>query len=138
MEQVSTPIQSAPLSESAILHALRDCYHPELSLSLIDLGTVEEIALTPDPSAPGAGIPGVPQRYRLCIALVPPPTANDATNSQIVAIVRNRFAAFEQLCATEVILLQSPAWAPGRMTSEARARATSAISNAKHGLVQIR
>ena len=138
MEPVPAFAQPAALTNSAIRDALRDCYHPELSLSLIDLGAVEDITLSPDSSAPGAGIPGVPQRYRARIVLVPPPTANETTNSQIVAILRNRLSAFEQISTTEITLLESPSWTPDRMTPEARARAASAVSTSKHGLVQIR
>ncbi|HXE09474.1 MAG TPA: hypothetical protein VN612_16340 [Acidobacteriaceae bacterium] len=126
------------LTEALIVAALRDCYHPELGENLVDLGTVENIALAPDPSAPGAGIRGVPQRQRVCIALVPPPAANEATNSQIAAIIRNRLAAFETISATEVALLDQPRWAPDRMTSEARTRATQQIAASKHGLIQIK
>lgn len=138
MEQVALSAQSANLSEAAIRDALRDCYHPELSLSLVDLGAVETISLATDPSAPGANISGVPQRCRVRIALVPPPAANDATNSQIAAIVRNRLAAFEQISATEVILLTSPVWSPNRIAPEARSHIDSAASATRHGLVQIR
>ena len=130
--------QPAVLTDAVIRNALRDCYHPELSLSLIDLGAVEDISLASDPSAPGAGIPGVPQRCCVHIALVPPPIANDATNSQIIAIIRNRLAAFEQVNATEVVLLESPVWSPDRIAPEARSRIASAASASRHGLIQIR
>jgi len=131
-------IAQLAITEAAGLAALRDCYHPELGENLVDLGTVENIALASDPAAPGAGIPGVPQRQRVLIHLVPPPVANDATNSQIAAIVRNRLAAFENISATEVVLLDQPPWAPGRMTHEARTRATRTIAATKHGLIQIK
>lgn len=137
MEAVPGAKQPPVLIEASIREALRDCYHPELSLSLIDLGAVEEIALEPDPAAPGCGIPGVPQRYRVRIALVPPPTANEAANAQIAAIVRNRLAAFETVSATEIALLDEPRWTPDRVAPEARTRARSAPSTPKHGLIQI-
>ena len=127
----------AVLSEAVLREALRDCYHPELSLSLIDLGAVEAVALAIDPSAPGTGISGVPPHYRTRIELVLPPAAHDATNSQIAAIVHNRLAAFEQISAAEILLLESPAWSPERMTPEARDRVASAQSAQKHGLIQI-
>ncbi len=143
-----TAAQPAALTEAQVLAALRDCYHPELSLSLVDLGAVESIALAPDPTAPGAGIPGVPQRQRVRVTLIPPPTANEATNTQIAAIISNRLAAFETVSTTEVVLLDSPAWSPERMTPEARATMEQQIAqriagpkqNAtpKYGLIQIK
>ena len=134
----TTSTQPATLSEAGILAALRDCYHPELGDNLVDLGAVESIALAPDPAAPGAGIPGVPHRQRVRIDLVPPPTANEATNAQIAAIVRNRLAAFETVSSTEVVLLDQPRWTPERITSETRARISQQTAATKHGLIQIK
>ncbi|HEY5057086.1 MAG TPA: DUF59 domain-containing protein [Acidobacteriaceae bacterium] len=129
--------QPAALTEAAIHLALRDCYHPELSLDLVDLGAVENISLTPDDTAPGTGISGVPQRYRVCIRLAPPPAADEATNSQIAAIIRNRLAAFEAVSATEVLLLDEPRWTPDRVSPEARTQIAARNASTKHGLVQI-
>lgn len=137
MEPVPVVAQPAALTPAVIREALRDCYHPELSLNLVDLGAIEDITLAPDPSAPGAGIPGVPQRHRVRIALTPPPAAHDATNSQIAAIMRNRLAAFEQISATEVVLLETPAWTPDRIVPEACAHIAAARSTSQHGLVKI-
>ena len=128
----------AQLTHAEILAALRDCYHPELGENIVDLGAVEGITVATDPTAPGAGIPGVPRRQRVHIDLVPPPTANEATDAQIAAIVRNRLAAFETVSSTQVVLLDEPRWAPRRMTPEARTRATQRIAAAKHGLIQIK
>jgi metal-sulfur cluster biosynthetic enzyme len=137
MEPVAITAQPASLTATAVRDALRDCYHPELSLNLVDLGVIAEIALAPDPTAPGAGIPGVPQRYRVRIVLTPPPAAHDATNIQITAIVCNRLAAFENISGTEVALAETPAWTPDRIAPEARARIAAARSTSQHGLVQI-
>lgn len=139
-----TATHPPPLTEAAILAALRDCYHPELGENIVDLGAVETVAITPDPAAPGAGIPGVPQRHRVRVALVPPPTANEATNSQLAAIIRNRLAAFETVSATEVVFLDHPRWSPDRITPQGRATMEQRIAGSKrnatpkHGLIQIR
>lgn len=137
MEAMRSTVQPEVLTESAVRDALRDCYHPELSFNLVDLGAVESIAVLPDADAPGAGISGVPQRYRVRVALVPPPIANEATNAQIAAIVCNRLAAFESVSGANVLLLEAPAWAPERMAPDVRARIASAASTPKHGLIQI-
>jgi metal-sulfur cluster biosynthetic enzyme len=138
MEPLSAVAQPATLTEAIVLAALRDCYHPELGENLVAIGAIDSISFEPDPTAPGAGIPGVPQRRRVRIALVPPPTANEATGSQIAAIVRNRLAAFETVSFTEVIFLDSPVWSPYRIAPEARTRATQQTVAAKHGLIQIK
>jgi metal-sulfur cluster biosynthetic enzyme len=130
--------QSVTLTQAKILAAMRDCYHPELGENIVDLGAVEGITVTPAPAAPGAGIPGVPHRQHVHIDLVLPPTANEATNSQIAAIVRNRLAAFETVSSTEVVLLDEPRWTPDRIAPEARARATQKTAATKHGLIQIK
>lgn len=135
---MKTIAKPATLTEAQILTALRDCYHPELGENLVALGAVESITITADPAAPGAGIPGVPHRQRVRIYLVPPPSANEATNAQIAAIVRNRLAAFETVSSTEVVLLDQPRWTPERITPEARARASQQTAATKHGLIQIK
>lgn len=137
MESVPASDQPAVLTTTVIRDALRDCYHPELSLNLVDLGAIGDISIAHDSSAPGAGIPGVPQRHRVHISLVPPPAAHDATNTQIAAIIRNRLSAFEQISATEVSILDTPEWTPDRISPEARTRIAAARSTPHHGLVQI-
>ena len=70
------------LTESDILLALRDCYDPVLPCNIVDLGLIRSIAIAPDSEAPGANIPGVPQRHEIQIKLTP--TSDDeAANSQL-------------------------------------------------------
>jgi metal-sulfur cluster biosynthetic enzyme len=138
MEPLSAVAQPATLTEAIVLAALRDCYHPELGENLVAIGAIDSISFEPDPTAPGAGIPGVPQRQRVRIALVPPPTANEATDSQIAAIIRNRLAAFETVSSTQVILLEESRWSPDRIAPEARARMAQQTAATKHGLIQIK
>jgi len=136
---MKTTAQPATLTEAAVLAALRDCYHPELWLNLVDLGAVESIALAPDPDAPGAGISGVPARHRVEIALTPPPAANEATNAQIAALIANRLAAFQTVSRTEVALLAEPAWTPDRISPAGRALLAERVaSTQKNGLIQIK
>jgi metal-sulfur cluster biosynthetic enzyme len=109
------------LTEADILAALRDCYDPEIPLNIVDLGLVHSIAIAPDPEAPGAGIPGVPTRHRVHIALTLAQIA-DLEDSPLPAQIQNRLAAFETISRTEVTLLREPAWNPGRISPEGRAR----------------
>ncbi len=62
------------LTESDILLALRDCYDPVLPCNIVDLGLIRSITITPDPEAPGANIPGVPQKHTIKIELTPTQT----------------------------------------------------------------
>jgi metal-sulfur cluster biosynthetic enzyme len=121
---VPAPAPASALTEAAILAALRDCYDPGVSLNIVDLGLVHSIAIAPDTDAPGAGIPGVPPRNRVSIALTLTQIADpsDSQDAPLVAVIQNRLAAFETVSRTEVTLLSEPAWNPGRITPEGRAR----------------
>ena len=116
-----SPSQSATLTEADVQAALRDCYDPELPLNIVDLGLVDTISIAPDPDAPGAGIPGVPPRHRVRIALTLTSIVSPE-DTPLIAQIQNRLAAFETISRTEVTLLREPAWNPGRITPEGRAR----------------
>jgi metal-sulfur cluster biosynthetic enzyme len=116
------------LTEAEILAALRDCYDPEIPLNIVDLGLVHSIAIAHDPNAPGAGIPGVPPRPRIHIALILAQIA-DLEDTPLVAQIQNRLAAFETVSRTEVTLLREPAWNPGRISPEGRARLANHLTS---------
>ena len=107
------------LTESDILLALHDCYDPVLPCNIVDLGLIRSITITPDREAPGAHIPGVPQRHKIQIVLTP--TSDDeAANSQLQAQIVNRLAGLETVSHTTVTLLQQPAWTPQSITPAGR------------------
>jgi metal-sulfur cluster biosynthetic enzyme len=132
--------QPALLTEAALLAALRDCYDPEIPLNIVDLGLVHSISIAPDPDAPGAGIPGVPTRHRVRVELTLT-TIVDALESEdtpLIAQIQNRLAAFETVSRTEVTLLREPAWNPGRISPEGRARLGNRLPSSKpDALIQI-
>lgn len=110
---------STTAMEQTIRAALRDCYDPTLPCNIVDLGLIETITLTPDPEAPGATIPGVPQKFRVTITLTP--TSHDeAANAQLIAQIQNRLAGLETILHTEVTLLDHPTWTPQRITPAGR------------------
>jgi metal-sulfur cluster biosynthetic enzyme len=112
---------STTAMEQTIRAALRDCYDPTLPCNIVDLGVVESITLTPDPEAPGATIPGVPQKFRVAIALTPTAHSDaEAANAQLIAQIQNRLAGLETVLHTEVTLLQNPIWTPQRITPAGR------------------
>jgi metal-sulfur cluster biosynthetic enzyme len=108
-----------PLTEEEVLNALRDCYDPELPLNLVDLGLIYRVEISPDLDAPGAGIPGVPQRYRVEIdmSLTSP---GCPAHQQIFAQVENRLAGLENISKTKVNLVWEPTWGPERLSAAAR------------------
>src|ERR1035441_10165454 len=123
-----SPSQSATLTEADVQAALRDCYDPELPLNIVDLGLVDTISIAPDPDAPGAGIPGVPPRHRVRIALTLTSIVSPE-DTPLIAQIQNRLAAFETISRTEVTLLREPAWNPGRISAEGRARLANPLSS---------
>jgi metal-sulfur cluster biosynthetic enzyme len=107
------------LTEQDILTALRDCFDPALPCNIVDLGLVRNLQIAPDPEAPGAGIPGVPQKHLIQIelALINP---TDEAAAQLTAQVRNRLAGLEEAGSTTVILVDHPAWSPQQITPAGR------------------
>jgi metal-sulfur cluster biosynthetic enzyme len=132
---------AARLTEADVLAALRDCYDPAVSLNIVDLGLVHSITIAPDPDAPGAGIPGVPTRHRVHVALIVVQIVNPESDAApLAAQIQNRLAAFETISHTEITLLSEPAWTPDRITPEGRTRLGTHLTTRKsaHGLVQIK
>jgi metal-sulfur cluster biosynthetic enzyme len=117
-----------PLTESDILTALRDCYDPDIPLNIVDLGLVHCIHIAADPEAPGANIAGVPPRHRVRIDLTLTQIV-DAEDTPLIAQIQNRLTAFETISRTEVTLLREPAWNPGRISPEGRARLANPLSS---------
>ncbi len=109
----------SPLTEAAILTALRDCYDPEVPCNIVDLGLVYSVSVATDPDAPGAGIPGVPPRHRVEVSLTLTSPGCPA-QTQITAQIQNRLAAFPAVSRTDVALVWQPPWTPHRISPEGR------------------
>jgi metal-sulfur cluster biosynthetic enzyme len=108
-----------PLTEETVREALRDCYDPEVPCNIVDLGLVYSVAVALDPDAPGAGIPGVPQRHKVQIGLTLTSKGCPA-HTQIIAQIEGRLSAFETVSQTSVDLVWEPAWSPARISPEGR------------------
>lgn len=103
-----------PLTEEDIRNALRDVYDPELPVNIVDLGLVYNIALAPDPDAPGI----VPrQKVLIDLTLTTPGCPSHA---QIIEQIRNRLAGFQEISASEVNLVWEPKWGPAQISPEAQ------------------
>jgi metal-sulfur cluster biosynthetic enzyme len=107
------------LTKSDILLALRDCYDPVLPCNIVDLGLIRSIRITNDPEAPGANIPGVPQKHEIHIELTPT-QSDEASAAQLTAQISNRLAGLETVSHTTVTLLDQPAWTPLNITPAGR------------------
>jgi metal-sulfur cluster biosynthetic enzyme len=107
------------LTESEIVTALRDCYDPELPCNIVDLGLVRSITITPDLDAPGASIPGVPQKHRIHIVLILT-HPGEAAEAQTRAQIANRLAGLEAVSQTTISILDAPAWNPSNITPAGR------------------
>ena len=122
------------ISETDIRAALRDCYDSAMPCNIIDLGLVRALDLTPDPEAPGAGIPGVPAKVRVRLTITSTNPTDD-TIAQLSAQIRNRLAGLEAVSHTEVLFEHNPAWSPTDITPAGR-RVLGLEGN--RSLVQIR
>ncbi len=109
------------LTEADIRDALRACYTSCLGqpVNIVDLGLVESIALAPDPEAPGAGIPGIPPRFRLTLTLIPDTPDPDA-RTQLSAQIQNRLAGLPELSRTTIHFAPTPTWTQARITPQGR------------------
>jgi metal-sulfur cluster biosynthetic enzyme len=107
------------LTEDDIRAALRDCYDPELPLNIVDLGLIQSITITPDPEAPGSGIPGVPQKHIVHIDIIPTHSA-EAAEAHLRAQIINRLAGLETIAQTTVHILATPTWTPQNITPTGR------------------
>jgi metal-sulfur cluster biosynthetic enzyme len=107
------------LTEAQILLALRDCYDPEVPLNVLELGLAESINLTMDRDAPGAGIPGVPDRYSVVVKLLRG-GRDEAVDVQLAALVYNRLTGLQELSRIVVDFADGPVWTPARITAAGR------------------
>jgi metal-sulfur cluster biosynthetic enzyme len=107
------------LTESDILLALRDCYDPEIPCNIVDLGLIQAIMIQPDPEAPGTGVPGVPQKHRIEITLIPT-NPTETTEAHLRAQIANRLAGLEAVSQTTITILSIPPWTPQNITPTGR------------------
>lgn len=107
------------LATSEIIAALRDCYDPELPCNIVDLGLVRSITITPDPDAPGSGIPGVPEKHLVHIDIILT-NPSEAAEAQLRAQIANRLAGLEAVSRTIINVLPTPTWTPANITLAGR------------------
>ncbi len=107
------------LSSLDIRNALRDCYDPNLPCNIVDLGLVRGLEVRPDLDAAGAGIPGVPQKVHVRLAITATNPTDDAV-AQLSAQIRNRLAGLEAVSRTDVVFEHELVWSPNDISSAGR------------------
>ncbi len=91
-------------TESELIEALRDCFIPKSTRNVVTSGIVRSATLERDSDAPGAGIPGVPDRYIARVTLAAP-GSDEALNAQLGAIVENRLLGLPAIARAVVTIL---------------------------------
>jgi metal-sulfur cluster biosynthetic enzyme len=111
------------VKEDQIREALRACFDAGnpygKPLNVVDLGLVHSIVLTLDRDAPGYGIPGVPPRQQLELALVPCTKDEDA-RAMLLAQIANMLAGLPELSRTSARFVDDPIWSPERISPALR------------------
>jgi metal-sulfur cluster biosynthetic enzyme len=92
------------MTDADLLAALRDCYHPVLRRNIVDLDLVRSASLAPDSNAPGANVPGVPQKFIAHLTLTAP-TSDDTANAHFVAQIENRLLSLPSISRVDLTLL---------------------------------
>ena len=91
------------MTDTDLLTLLRDCYTPTRR-NIVDAHLIHSATLTPDPTAPGASIPSLPQRYLARITLHAP-TSDEAASLQLTAQIENRLLGLQAISRVEITLL---------------------------------
>jgi len=92
------------MTDADLLTFLRDCYHPVLRRNIIDLDLVRSASLTADSNAPGANVPGVPQKFIAHLTLTAP-TSDDTSNAHFVTQIENRLLGLPSISRVDLTLL---------------------------------
>jgi hypothetical protein len=92
------------MTDTDLLHLLRDCYTPITHRNLVDANLIRSATLTPDPNAPGASIPNLPPRYLARITLHAP-GSDETANAQLLAQIENRLLGLPTISRVELTLL---------------------------------
>ena len=111
------------LTEDHIREALRASYATahghQQPVNVVDLGMVHSIAVSFDPDAPGANIPGVPTKHHVVITLLPVSTEENAQGILSTQIA-NCLAGLEEVSRTTVIFADTPQWTSARISPAGR------------------
>lgn len=92
------------ITQEQILDALKECFDPEVPVSIVDLGLIYDIEITDS-------------RVDITMSLTSP---GCPASSMISQNVRNRVLQIPEVKDAEVHIVWEPAWTPARMSEEAK------------------
>ena len=95
---------NAPFTQSDLLEALRECFVPALRRDVVSAGLLRSASLELDTEAPGAGIPGVPQRF-IAHLVIWAAGNEDGINAQLRAVVENRLLGLYPISRVDLTVL---------------------------------
>jgi len=99
------PVNANPLSEAAVLDALREVIDPEIGCNLVDLGLIYDVRIAGHTVRVTMTLttPGCPMHQSLCLG------------------VQNALLGLEDVHDVEVDLVWDPPWHPAMMSDAGRA-----------------
>ena len=91
-------------TDSHLMQALTECFIPALRRDVVAAGLVRSAGVVLDRDVPGAGIPGVPNRYVASVTLITP-GVDEAVNAQVRAAVENRLLGLPEISRVDLTVL---------------------------------
>ena len=101
------------LSEEDVLRALKDCYDPEIPVSVVDLGLIYKVKIQPAPEKHSASGHKVEVEMTLTAPGCP-------AHTQISRQVKERIERMPGVTSASVSVVWSPPWTPDRISQSAR------------------
>ncbi len=92
------------ITQDQIIDALKECYDPEVPVSIVDLGLIYDIQVADS-------------RVDITMTLTSP---GCPASSMISQNVRNRVLQIPEVKDADVRIVWEPAWTPARMSDEAK------------------
>lgn len=92
------------ITQDQIIDALKECYDPEVPVSIVDLGLIYDIKI-------------IDSRVDITMTLTSP---GCPASSMISQNVRNRVLQIPEVKDADVRIVWEPAWTPARMSEEAK------------------
>jgi metal-sulfur cluster biosynthetic enzyme len=92
------------ITQDQIVDALKECYDPEVPVSIVDLGLIYDITI-------------LDSKVDITMTLTSP---GCPASSMISQNVRNRVLQIPEVKDADVRIVWDPAWTPSRMSAEAK------------------
>ena len=104
-----------PVTEEAVMTALKDCYDPEIPVNIVDLGLIYGVRITPEPATEPP--PETRHDVQVEMTLTAP---GCPAHTQISQQVKDRIEQLPGVNSATVNVVWSPPWTPERLSQAAR------------------